>query len=145
MKFSYLPPYGHACCPHCKTEFNLAAANPTVLEKAPHNDIAVYMMCPGCHGAYQAADRATSTSMANECFVNVKLACRSPDGGIFPWAFTTRLTLELNDFDPVAAVENGHGLTRGQYFGICAGTHELVDFPGGVRFVIHKPNTPETV
>ena len=109
------------------------------------NDVAIYMMCPECHGAYQAADKATSTSMANECFINVKLACRSSDSGVFPWAFTTKLTMALNDFDPVAAIENGHGLTREQYFGICAGTHNFVVLPGGVRIVTVKPTTPEAI
>jgi hypothetical protein len=143
MKLTYLPHYGHACCPHCKTEFDLAAAKPTVLEQAPHNDVAIYMMCPECHETYQAADKATSTSMADKCFINVKAAIKSPDRTTYPWALTTRLTMELNDFDPVAAIEDGHGLTREQYFGICAGTHELVVFPGGVRFVIYKSNTSE--
>ena len=45
MKRSYVPKYGHACCPHCKSEFDLVAAKPTFLEKAPYNDIVVYIMC----------------------------------------------------------------------------------------------------
>jgi hypothetical protein len=145
MKLTYLPPYGYACCPHCKTEFNLVAAEPTILEKAPHNDVAIYMMCPGCHAAYLAANSDTRTSMANQCFVNVKLIGISPDGAVYPWAFTSRLTLELNDFDPVAALENGHGLTRKQYFGICAGTYDFLVLSGGVRIMAAKPTTSEGV
>lgn len=139
MKLSYLPPYGHACCPQCKTEFNLATANPTVLEKAPHNDVVVYMMCPECHVAYQTADKATRTLMANKCFINVKMTGIRPDGAVYPWALTTRLTLEINDLDPVAAVENGHGLTREQYFGICSGTHHFCFYPNDLSIVTAKP------
>ena len=53
------------------------------------------------------------------------------------------LTMELNDFDPVAAIENGHGLTYELYFSICAGTHDFIAFPGGVRIVTVKPTNLE--
>jgi len=135
MTFSYLPPYGYACCPCCRAEFNLAAAVPTMLEKAPHNDIVVYMMCPECHAAYQVASDPTRKSMQNTCFTNFKISGVKADGSTHPWAITTTLTLELNDFDPVAASENGHGLTFNLYLGICAGTHDLVVLPGGLRIV----------
>ena len=136
----YQSPYGHACCPHCKSEFDLAAAEPTFLEKAPHNDIIVYIMCPECHAAFQAGG-ADRKSMSDKCFINFKLTGIDSDGDVYPWAITTRLTLELNGFDPVAAIENGHGLTREQYFGICSGTHDLVVLPGGVCIMTAKPTT----
>jgi hypothetical protein len=138
MTFSYLPPYGYACCPCCTAEFNLAAAVPTMLEKAPHNDTIVYMMCPKCHAAYQAATEPTRKFMQNKCFTNFKITGVKPDGSIHPWAITTTLTLELNDFDPVAAHENGHGLTFDIYLGVCKGTHDLGVFPGGLRIVTEK-------
>jgi len=128
MKHSYMPAYGHACCPHCKSEFDLFDAVPTVLEKLPHNDTFIYMMCPVCHVAYQAADKASRKSMANQCFINLKTTGIDSDGAVCPWAITTMLTMEFNDFDPVAAIENGHGLKREQYFGICSGTHEYFVF-----------------
>ena len=83
------------------------------------------------------------TDLANKFFIKVKAVIKSPDLKTYPWPLTTRLTIELHDFDPVAAIEDGHGLTREQYFGVCTGTHELVVFPGGVRFVIYKSNTSE--
>jgi hypothetical protein len=138
MKFSYSPPYGYACCPCCAAEFNLAEAVPTMLEKAPHNDTFVYMMCPKCHAAYEVADEPNRKSMQNTCFTNFKITGVKPDGSIHPWAITTTLTLELNGLDPVAASENGHGLTREHYFGICSGTHDLVELPGGLRIVTAK-------
>lgn len=145
MKLAYLPPYGRACCPHCTIEFDLVDAVPTILEKAPHNDTVIYMMHPECHAAYQAGDGAKRKSMANKCFINFKITGVGSDGAIYPWAVTTRLTLELNNFDPVAAIENGHGLTREQYFGICSGTHGFVVYPGGVRIVTATPARPEAV
>ncbi len=141
MKHSYIPPYGHACCPHCKSEFDLVDAMPTVVEKLPHNDTAIYMMCPECHAAYQAAEKASRKSMAHQCFANSKRADLAQDGCIYPFAVTSMLTMELNDFDPVAAIENGHGLTREQYFGICSGTHDFCVFPGGLTIVAAKPTT----
>jgi hypothetical protein len=141
MKRSYLPEYGHACCPHCKSEFDLAAAMPTFLEKAPHNDIIVYMTCPECHAAYQTAGDAVRKSMSDTCFINFKIKGIDSDGAIYPWAITTTLTMELNDFDLVAAIENGHRLTRDQYFGICSGTHDFCVFPGGLTIVAAKPTT----
>lgn len=142
MKRSYLPQYGHACCPHCKSEFDLVDALPTFLEKASHNDIVVYIMCPKCHAAYQAAgDGVKRKSMSDKCFINFKLKSIDADGAVYPWAITTILTIELNDFDPVAAIENGHGLTSDQYFGICSGTYDFYVFPGGLRIVAAKPST----
>ena len=141
MKFSCLPPCGHACCPNCRSEFDLAAAEPTFLEKAPHNDVIVYIMCPECHAAYQAGDGLARKSMSDKCFINFKQKSIDADGAVYPWAITTMLTMELNDFEPVAAIENGHGLTNELYIGICAGTHDLVVLPGGVRIVTTKQIT----
>ena len=142
MKRSYLPRYGHACCPHCKSEFDLAEAEPTFLEKAPHNDIIVYIMCPECHAAFQAGG-ADRKSMSDKCFINFKLNSIDSEGAVYPWAITTMLTMELNDFDLVAASENGHGLTSDQYFGICAGKYEVFVLLGGLRIMTAKPTTSE--
>jgi hypothetical protein len=141
MKRSYLPAYGHACCPHCKSDFDLAEATPTFLEQAPHNDVVVYMMCPACHAAYQVGG-AERKSMSDTCFINFKLKSIDIDGAVYPWAITTKLTMELNDYDPVAAIERGHGLTREQYFGICAGQYDFIVLPGGLRTLQAKPTTP---
>jgi hypothetical protein len=141
MNPTLTPSYGHAFCPHCTSEFDLAAAMPTFFEKAPHNDIVVYIMCTKCHVAYQAAGDTDRKSMNNKCFINFKQKSIAPDGAIYPWAITTMLTMELNDFEPVAAIENGHGLTYELYFGICAGMHDLIVLPGGVRIVTTKQTT----
>ena len=138
----YQSPYGHACCPHCIAVFDLNAATPTFLEKAPHNDIIVYIMCPECHAAFQAGG-ADRKSMSDKCFINFKLTGIDSDGDVYPWAITTMLTLELNGFDPVAAIENGHGLTREQYFGICAGKYDIFVLLGGLRIMTAKPTTSE--
>ena len=141
MKLSLTPAYGHAFCPHCTSAFDLAAAMPTFFEKAPHNVIVVYIMCPACHTAYHAADKTSRKSISDTCFINFKLKGFDSEGAIYPWAITTMLTMELNDFDLVAASENGHGLSREQYFGICAGTHDFCVFPGGLRIVATKLTT----
>jgi len=145
MKFSYLPKYGQACCPNCKAEFDLAAAKPTFLEKAPHNDVIVYIMCPKCHAEHQAGDWAKCKSMHDSCFINFKQKSIDADGAVYPWAITTMLTMEINNFEPVAAIENGHGMSRELYFGICSGTHDFVVFPGGVRIVAIKATTSEAI
>ncbi len=143
MKHSYIAPYGHACCPNCKSEFDLVDAVPTVAEKLPHNDKMIYMMCPFCHAAFQTADMASRKSMANQCYINFKRTGINSNGAVYPWAITTMLTLELNGFDPVAAIENGHGLTSDQYFGICAGRYEVFVLLGGLRIMTAKPTTSE--
>ena len=142
MNYTYFPSYGHAMCTRCRTEFDLNYGMPTVLERLPHNDTLIYMMCPECHAAYQAANKASRKSMANQCFINFKLNGNHSDGSLYPWAVTTMLTMEQNDFDPVAAIENGHGLTSDQYFGICAGRYEVFVLLGGLRIMTVKPTTP---
>lgn len=135
----YQSPYGHAGCPHCNTVFDLTAAKPTFLEPVPNNDTAVFFMCPKCHATYQAAGNSGRESMADTCFANIR-PTKSPRTG-HPWAITTMLVMEINEFDVIAAVEKGHGLTRELYLDICSGTHELVVLPGGVRIVAAKPAT----
>lgn len=70
--------------------------------------------------------------MGNRCFVNFKLNGRLADGRMFPWAVTTTLTLALNSYDLIDAVENGHGLSSAEYFGICAGQYEICQVLGGI-------------
>jgi hypothetical protein len=143
-QFPSVPPvyqstFGQACCPHCSAVFDLTAAKPAFLEPVPHNDAAVFFMCPKCHAAFQTAGNSGRESMADTCFANI-----TPTGSPrtrHPWAITTMLVMELNDFDVIAALENGHGLSRELYLGICAGTYELVVLPGGVRIVAAKPAT----
>ena len=133
------PPYGHACCPHCNAVFDLAAATPTFLEPVPGNSTAVFFMCPKCHATYQAAGNSGRESMADTCFANIR-PTQSPRTR-HPWAITTMLVMQLNDFNVIAALESGHRLSRELYLGICAGTYELVVLPGGVRIVAAKPAT----
>jgi hypothetical protein len=142
MKLSYLPPYGHACCPRCKIEFGLASAAPTFLKRVPYNDTAVFFMCPKCHAEYQTASRYLRISMTSTCFANVKPTEVRTDSR-YPWAITTILTLSLNGFDAVAAVENGHCLTRKQYLDICSGAYDFVALPSGMRSFTAKPTTSE--
>ena len=133
------PPYGHACCPHCNALFDLAAATATFLEPVPHNDAAVFFMCPKCYSTYQTAGNYGRESMADTCFANIR-PTKGPRTR-YPWAITTMLVMEINDFDVIAALESGQGLSRELYLGICAGTYELVVLPGGVRIVAAKPAT----
>lgn len=135
MNYTHLPPFGHAMCPHCRTQFDLAGALPTFIEKCPHNDHALYAMCPQCAGQYQNASSQTRKAMSNLCFVNYKIKARSPDGKFFPWAVTTTLTLALNNYDIVAAIENGHSLSRGKYFEMCASENTILHLPGGMCLV----------
>ena len=135
MKWAYLPPYGHACCPHCHKEFNLALAEPTFLEKAPHNDTLVYVMCPECRAAFQRGGNGDRKVMSDACFVNLKLRCIAENGGRIPFAVTSTLTLALNGGCITSAIENGHGLTESEYFLICAREYEVMTLPGGFRVI----------
>lgn len=135
MKWSYIPPYGYACCPHCRQEFNLEKAQPTFLEKAPHNDVLVYVMCPDCHAKFQKDNEHERKVMANACFVNVKSRSDRTEGGMPPYAMTSTLTLALNDWLIPEAIENGHGLTRAEYFSICSHVYEVSVLPGGLRII----------
>jgi len=135
MKRSYIPPYGHACCPHCRQEFNLGKAQPTFLEKAPHNDALVYVMCPDCHTDFENGNERKRKEMANVCFVHVKSCSDDTDGGMLPFAITSTLTLALNDWRIPEAIENGHGLTRAEYFSICSHEYEVSVLPGGLRII----------
>lgn len=92
-------------------------------------------MCPQCHDTFKAATPDVQKDMSNTCFVNLKLTGIDPDGRVYPWAVSTTLTLALNDYDMVSAIENGHGLTKQQYFDICAGKYEISESLGGLRFI----------
>lgn len=135
MKWSYIPPYGHACCPHCRQEFNLEKAKPTFQEKAPHNDALLYVMCPDCHTAFQNGNERKRKQMGDVCFVNVKLCGGSSEGGMLPFAITSTLTLALNGWNLPEAIENGHGLTRAEYFSICSHEYEVSTLPGGLCII----------
>jgi hypothetical protein len=135
MKWAYLPQFGHACCPHCRSEFNLKGASPTFGEKAPHNDTLVYVMCPGCHTAFERGGTSDRKGMSDACFVNFKLRGVAENGGKIPFAVTSTLTLALNDWCITSAIENGHGLARSEYLSVCSREYEVITLPGGFRVI----------
>lgn len=135
MELKYIRPFGHAWCPHCNQEFNLEGAVTTFLEPTDYGDTLVYIMCPECHELFQTGSDYKRATMSNICFVNLKLSGLDSDGISFPWAVTTILTLSFNNNDLVKAFENGHGLTKQQYFDVCAGKYEISEALGGVRFI----------
>ncbi len=139
MRYSYLPPYGHACCPHCRQEFDLKLAKPTLREKATHGDVLIYVMCRECHANYQSGDEQRRKEMSNACFVNFKLCGVSVDGGMFPFAVTSTLTLALNTGDLAEAIEHGHGLTRAEYDSLCEQDIEVSTLPGGLSIISKTP------
>lgn len=141
MKWAYLPQLGHACCPHCCNEFDLKGAVPTFGEKAPHNDTLVYVMCPGCHAAFERGGTGNRKEMSDACFVNFKLRGIAENGGKIPFAVTSTLTLALNDWCISSAIENGHGLTRSEYFLLCSREYEVMTLPGGVHFITSRERT----
>lgn len=58
--------------------------------------------------------------MNDKCFLNVKVHGLLADNQLQPFAVTSILTLLLNQGSLTAAIENGHGLTRSDYFALCA-------------------------
>ena len=139
MRYSYLPTYGHACCPRCRQEFDLELAEPTLLEKASHGDVLVYVMCPECHANYQSGDAQKRKNMSNACFVNVKSQGVDADGDRYPFAITNTLALALNAGDLVEAIERGHGLTRAQYDSLCEHEIEVSTLLGDLNIISQTP------
>jgi hypothetical protein len=135
MNYTHLPPYGHAMCPHCRTEFDLTGAQPSFVEKCPHNDYLLYVMCPKCAKQFQHGSSQEQKAMSNSCFVNFKVRGRSADGRVEPWAVTTSLTLALNGEDLIHAIEDGHGLSPDKYFEIFASENTILHLPGGICLV----------
>ena len=135
MKYTHLPAYGHAMCPRCRTEFDLNGSLPSFKEKLPHNDYALYVMCPQCAKGYRQGSSQEQKAMSNSCFVNFKVNGRSADNQIAPWAVTTTLTLALNGDDLIRAIEDGHGLSRDQYLKMCSSENTILHLPGGICLV----------
>ena len=138
MKSYPLPTYGRAYCPHCTKEYALESAAPAFLEKAPHNDTLVYLMCPESYIAFDSATTEQRKAMMNACFSNFKLTAANSDGNAPAWSITTTLTLALNGYDYVSAHENGHGLSREEYFSICSRHYEALVLPGGLRMIFSE-------
>lgn len=138
MKFSLTPAYGHAFCPHCTSEFDLALAKPAVKEKLPHNDSLLYLMCQDCYEKFDKADAIDRKAMSNLCFINAKLTKVNPDGSRRAWAITTTLTLALNGYDIVNAHEKGLCLSRKEYFAICERKYEVMVIPGGIGMIFSE-------
>ncbi len=136
MDWTYIPSAGNACCPHCKSEFDLNSARPTFGERLPHNDIFVYIMCPVCHADFDVGDPLTRKHMSNACFVNVKEHGFSKPGEFHPYAVTTELTIALNDGSLVDAVWKGHDLSPSEYFSICAQNPQWVAVLGGITLIV---------
>lgn len=135
MNYTHIPPYGHAMCPHCRTEFDLIGVQPSFVEKCPHNDYLLYVMCPQCAKQFQLGSSQEQKAMSNSCFVNFKVHGRSDANRVAPWAVTTSLTLALNGDDLIRAIEAGHGLSTDKYFEICANENTILHLPGGICLV----------
>lgn len=134
-----LPSYGRAYCPHCTSEFDLSFATPAFKEKAPHNDILIYLMCQKCHQNFATTTEKNRRLMMNTCFRNFKSSKMNSRGHLPPWSITTTLTLSLNGYDYVAAHEHGHGLSQEEYFKICKHiNYEAVALPGGIRMIVSE-------
>ena len=84
---AYFPVYGHALCPHCEAEFDLAQAAPTFGERF-RKEVILYVMCPSCASHFNRRGPHTQKKMMNKCFCNVKLRQLNPDGSQIPWAVT---------------------------------------------------------
>ena len=66
-----LPVYGHAFCPHCEAEFDLAQAAPTFGERF-RKEVILYVMCPSCASHFNRRGPHTQNKMMmNKCFCNV--------------------------------------------------------------------------
>ena len=131
---AYFPVYGHAFCPHCEAEFDLAQAAPTFGERF-RKEVILYVMCPSCASHFNRRGPLAQKRMMNKCFCNVKLRPFNPDGSRIAWAVTTHFTLAINHGNLVAAIEDGTGLTNELYQGLIDGTHTIAVLPGGITLI----------
>jgi len=131
MNYFPVTRYGHCFCPYCQTEFDVSVAELTFAAPLPHNDVLIFVLCRDCHRNFKTGTEQKRKHIGNASFVNVKQTSLYDDEPIPAWAMTTALTLELNGNDLVSAFENGHGLTREQYFSICSGSYAVTALPGG--------------
>ena len=127
---AYFPVYGHAFCPHCEAEFDLAQAAPTFGERF-RKEVILYVMCPSCASHFNRRGPSAQKQMMNKCFCNVKPRQLNPDGSQIPWAVTTFFTLAINHGNLVSAIENGTGLTHELYQGLIDGILILAMWPDG--------------
>lgn len=128
MKHAYLPEYGHARCPHCEFDFDLAKATPTFRESWPEGETGIYILCSPCHRKFSAANKAGRQRIARTCFRRVK-TCRT-DGKQLPWAVVTELALWLVNGDLVRLWEDGVPVPLSIYEGIRAGKYVVTNIPG---------------
>ena len=141
MRHFPVPKDGQRLCPHCEVEFNVSGAELTFAAPLPHNDVLIFVLCRDCHCKFKACSGKKRKDMGNASFVNVKQTSLCTDALLPAWAMTTGLTLELNGDDLVSAFENGHGLTREQYFSICSGSYSVTALPGGGAIICSESPT----
>ena len=134
MTLAQLPPYGHALCPHCEAEFDLAQAAPTFGERF-RKEVILYVMCPACASHLNRCGPHTQKKMMNKRLCNMKLRQLNPDGSQIPWTVTTHFSLAINHENLVAAIEDGTGLTHELYQGLIDGTHTLTVLPDGITLI----------
>ena len=134
MNRAHIPDYGHARCPNCRTIFDLEHAEPSFGESYGDKGTLIYILCQRCHGRF-TSDTTVRRAIGNTSFRNVKQDYIAKKEHPLPWAVTTELTVVINDFNLVAAIKYGSGLTRETYFRILAGTHELIILPGGLKII----------
>lgn len=134
-----LPDYGHALCPHCKDDFDLAQAAPTF--GVPfREEVLLFVMCPSCATHFSRRDPSRQKRIIKKCAANVGFGDLNLDGSRAAWALTSLFTLEINHGNLVAAIENGTGLTRKLYQGLVDGTHTLTVLPGGLTLITELEN-----
>jgi hypothetical protein len=134
-----LPNYGHALCPHCKVDFDLAQAAPSF--GVPfRKEVILFVMCPSCASHFSRRGPSSQKKMMKKCSANVKFGELTQDGSRTAWALTSLFTLEINQGNLVAAIENGIGLTRELYQGLVDGTHTLTVLPGGLKLITEVEN-----
>lgn len=143
MKWSFLPQYGHACCPHCLKLFDFSLAKPTFYEDQSNGDSIFYVMCISCNAGYQAGDDATRKAICNKCITNFKLRGVSASGALTPFAITTGLALAVNGGNLLDAIEKGHGLSRAQYFFLTGnhGTQDITEISSSIFCSMAEGNT----
>lgn len=122
MEFSYIPPYGHGLCPHCREMFDIAESDVTFFESTHLADDLAYILCPVCARQYYSGDSSEQRRIENRCFINIKRNGKDKEGKLLPWAYSTRLTLSVHGNDPVAAIEYGLDIPALQYFLIVSGS-----------------------
>lgn len=135
MKKYQIPPYGHAYCPNCKSQFLLQTGTLGFGVRGNGSDYLLCVLCGPCNLKFEDCTPDQKRLMASECNETVLASEGQREESPF-WSLTTAVTLALNGGDLVSAFEKGHGLSDEEYQSICARNDISIFKIGGITLLL---------